>query len=232
MFTSALRHVLLGPRECLLIGWGDGVWECWDLQEIHTMLVPFMSPLVNYSWWEQDKPIVAITQSVSVWRLLPLPMSMAGLLPWLTNILDNGTTAQPLSLPSAVLNLLIPFPLAFSFYSFSLWDLVRLTGVHPSDHSSSVVAGHCLVCHQQLRCYPAWSKDREFRVLAEMEKRCLFFSCPILSCSAHVSGQPFSSTAPQTASDSFCGHAQVMAPKSFGPDGIYSPPSQETQLVT
>lgn len=28
VFTSALRHVLLGLRECLLISWGDGVREC------------------------------------------------------------------------------------------------------------------------------------------------------------------------------------------------------------
>lgn len=28
VFTPALRHVLLGLRECLLISWGDGVREC------------------------------------------------------------------------------------------------------------------------------------------------------------------------------------------------------------
>lgn len=76
---------------------------------------------------------------------------------------------------SAALNLPIPFPLASSFCSSSLWDLVRLTEVHPSDRSSSAVAGRCSACRQQLRRCPAWSKDSEFRAVAEVGKRCLFF---------------------------------------------------------
>lgn len=86
---------------------------------------------------------------------------------------------------SAVLNLPIPFPLAFSFCSSSLWDLVRLTEVHPSDRSSSAVAGRCSACRRPLRRCPAWSKDSEFRAVAEVGKRCLFFHFPVLSCSAH-----------------------------------------------
>lgn len=49
MFTSALRHVLLGPRKSLLISWGDGVRQCRNLHNIHTMFSLFMSPLVHYS---------------------------------------------------------------------------------------------------------------------------------------------------------------------------------------
>lgn len=151
------------------------------------------------------------------------PWSTAGLRPWLTDTPEGPLYYCSTTIPSlsAVLNLLIPFPLAFSFCSSSLWDLVRLTGVHPSDRSSSAVAGHCSACRQQLRRCPAWSKDREFRAVAEMRKRCLFFNFPVLSCSARVSGQLFSSKAWQTASDSCCGHAQVMAPNRFSPDGFY-----------
>lgn len=37
VFASALRHALLGLRDCLLVSWGDGVRECWNLHNIHTM---------------------------------------------------------------------------------------------------------------------------------------------------------------------------------------------------
>lgn len=137
------------------------------------------------------------------------PMSTVGLLPWLTATPKGHLYYCSTAIPSlsAVLNLLIPFPLAFSFCSSSLWDLGRLNGVHPSDRSSSAVAGRCSVCHQQPRRCPAWSKDREFRAVTRMGKRSFFFNFPVLSCSAGMSGQLFSSKARQTASDSCRGHA-------------------------
>ena len=49
VFTPALRHVLLGPRESLLVSWGDGVRERRNLHKIHTMFSLLMSPLVNWA---------------------------------------------------------------------------------------------------------------------------------------------------------------------------------------
>lgn len=201
VFTPALRHVLLGLRECLLISWGDGVRECWNLHNIHTVFCLYEHLgklfLVGMGQIHCDN----YSKNHFYLKTISTPGAWWGCCP---NTLKGPTlllNSYPFFL-SAVLNLLIPFPLAFSFCSFSLWDLVRLTGVYPSDCSSSLGAGRCLVCHQQLRHCPAWSKDREFRAVAEMGKRRLFIDCPAWSCSAHVSGKCFSSRAWQTASGS------------------------------
>lgn len=114
---------------------------------------------------------------------LPLPceQSRAGAL---AHCHARGTPVLNNNPFSAVLNPLIPSPLAFSFCSSSLWDLERWTGAHPSDLFSSAAAGRCSGCRQQPRRCPAWSRHRGLRAVGETlgKRRFLPFPTPELLC--------------------------------------------------